>query len=123
VPTIASGGSHVSRFRTHAYTDAVTAPVQTRAEALARIGSCEVELRSMGVTSLQLFGSAGRDELTPTSDVDAVVEFDRPVGAFTFFDVRDFLARVLGRDVDLAMPEALRPWMRERVREDCVRAA
>jgi hypothetical protein len=53
----------------------------------------------MGVTSLQLFGSAGRDELTPTSDVDALVEFGRPVGAFTFVDGRDFLARVLGRDV------------------------
>jgi predicted nucleotidyltransferase len=98
-------------------------PVRTRAEALARIAACKANLRSMGVTSLQLFGSAGRDELTPASDVDALVEFERPVGAFAFMDVRDFLAGILGRDVDLVTPDAVRPWMRDRVRQDGVRAA
>lgn len=101
----------------------MTAPIRTRAEALARIAARESELRSMGVMSLELFGSAGRDELNPSSDVDALVEFDRPVGAFAFLDVRDFLVDVLGRDVDLVTPDALRPWMRDRVRQDCVRAA
>jgi uncharacterized protein len=101
----------------------MNSPVGTRAEALARIESCKADLRSMGVTSLQLFGSAGRDELTPSSDVDVLVEFERPVGAFAFLDVRDYLAGLLGRDVDLVTPDALRPWMRDRVRQDCVRAA
>jgi len=98
-------------------------PVRTRTEALARIAAREADLRSMGVTSLELFGSAGRDELTPSSDVDALIEFERPVGAFAFFDVREFLAALLGRNVDLVTPDALRPWMRDRVRQDCVRAA
>jgi hypothetical protein len=54
-----------SRLLTHPYTDAMNMPVRTRAEAVARIAACKADLRSMGVTSLQLFGSAGRDELTP----------------------------------------------------------
>ncbi|CAN5702561.1 hypothetical protein BH23DEI1_BH23DEI1_24870 [soil metagenome] len=58
----------------------MTAPVLTRAEALARIEARTAELRSMGVASLQLFGSAGRDELTRSSDVDVLVDFERPVG-------------------------------------------
>jgi len=37
-----------------------------------------------GVKSLALFGSVARDESTPASDVDLLVEFDRPI---TLFDL------------------------------------
>ncbi len=58
-----------------------------------------------------------------TSDVDVLVEFERPVGAFEFLDVKDLLADVLGRQVDLVTPEAVKPWMRDRVEREAVRAA
>ena len=35
-----------------------------------------------GVKSLALFGSVARDEATGISDVDLLVEFDRPTGLF-----------------------------------------
>ena len=35
-----------------------------------------------GVASLMLFGSVARDEATKTSDVDLLVEFNRPTGYF-----------------------------------------
>jgi predicted nucleotidyltransferase len=39
------------------------------------------ELREQfGVKSLALFGSVARDEATGTSDVDLLVEFERPIG-------------------------------------------
>ncbi len=41
--------------------------------------------KQYGVKSLALFGSVARDEATPASDVDLLVEFDRPVGLFGLF--------------------------------------
>ena len=35
--------------------------------------------KQFGVKSLQLFGSVARNEATSTSDVDLLVEFNRPV--------------------------------------------
>jgi uncharacterized protein len=43
------------------------------------------ELAGLGVKSLALFGSSARNEAGVGSDVDLLVEFDRPVGLFAFF--------------------------------------
>jgi predicted nucleotidyltransferase len=40
----------------------------------------QTELEDMGEKSLMLFGSVARDEATPESDVDILVEFTRPMG-------------------------------------------
>jgi len=39
--------------------------------------------------------------MTDENDVDLLVQFHRPVGAFEFLDLQGDLARVLGRRVDL----------------------
>ena len=47
------------------------------------------ELRQQfGVKTLSLFGSVARDEATSSSDVDLLVEFDRPVGYFGLFALK-----------------------------------
>ena len=46
-----------------------------------------------------------RDEAGPDSDVDALVEFDKPVGLFAFLGLKEYLEQILGRTVDL--PDAL----------------
>jgi uncharacterized protein len=75
-----------------------------------------------GVTSLRVFGSAGRDAMTDVSDVDILIEFDRPVGAFEFLDLQDELARTLGRPVDLVTPAAIKERMRARIEREAVDA-
>ena len=67
------------------------------------------ELRQQfGVKSLALFGSVARGEATETSDVDLLIEFERPVGLFHFFTVQRYLEDLLGvAQVDLVMPDAL----------------
>jgi predicted nucleotidyltransferase len=57
-----------------------------RAEALRIIASHEAELRARGVRSLSIFGSVARDQARPDSDVDLLVEMDRPVAYFELFD-------------------------------------
>jgi predicted nucleotidyltransferase len=55
-----------------------------RDEVLARLAAHWPELTERGVARLAVFGSVGRDEARADSDVDLLVEFDRPVGLFTF---------------------------------------
>jgi predicted nucleotidyltransferase len=75
------------------------------------------------VRSLSLFGSVARDEDSPTSDVDLLVEFDRPVGYFGLFALQDYLESLLGCKVDLGTPDSLKPRIREHVMGECVRVA
>jgi len=77
--------------------------------------------RQFGVKSLLLFGSVARDEATSSSDVDLLVEFNRPVGYFGLFALQDYLEKLLGCPVDLGTPDSLKPYIRERVMGEMVR--
>ena len=78
-------------------------------------------ITKFGVKSLQLFGSVARDEATPTSDVDLLVEFNRPVGYFGLFALQDYLEKLLGCPVDLGTPDSLKPYIKERVMGELIR--
>ena len=92
----------------------------TRNEILRILSEHRDDLVRLGVRSLALFGSAARNEAGLKSDVDLLVEFDRPVGLFQFIDVKEFLERVLGCPVDLGRPSSLHPRLRERVLREAV---
>ena len=74
-----------------------------------------------GVKTLLLFGSVARDEATSKSDVDLLVEFNRPVGYFGLFALQDYLEKLLGCPVDLGTPDSLKPNIRERVTKELIR--
>ena len=74
-----------------------------------------------GVKSLLLFGSVARNEATATSDVDLLVEFNRPVGYFGLFALQDYLEKLLGCSVDLGTPNSLKPYIRERIMGELIR--
>ena len=76
--------------------------------------------KEFGVKSLQLFGSVARDEATPSSDVDLLVEFNRPMGYFGLFSLQDYLENLLGCSVDLGTKNSLRPTIKENVMRDLV---
>ena len=100
-----------------------------RNESLKRYNSCmkqdvvvqilkqkKAELtKQFGVKSLLLFGSVARNEATARSDVDLLVEFNRPVGYFGLFALQDYLEKLLGCSVDLGTPDSLKPYIKERV--------
>jgi uncharacterized protein len=95
----------------------------TRTEALTKLGEVVDTLRDFHVLRLSLFGSVARNEAGANSDVDLLVEFDRPVGMFHFIRLQMFLEETLGRDVDLVTSAALRPELREEILHDAVQAA
>jgi uncharacterized protein len=71
--------------------------------------------KKFGVKSLSLFGSVARNEATIDSDVDLLVEFNRPVGYFGLFALQEYLEDLLGCSVDLGTPDSLKSYIRERV--------
>ena len=56
-----------------------------------------------GVKKIGLFGSYAKGQPDENSDIDLLVEFDRPIG-FRFFDLVDYLETALGRKVDILTP-------------------
>jgi predicted nucleotidyltransferase len=76
-----------------------------------------------GVKSLLLFGSVARNEATAASDVDLLVEFNRPTGYFGLFALQDYLEKLLGCPVDLGTPDSLKPYIKERIQGELIRVA
>jgi hypothetical protein len=61
------------------------------------------------VKELGVFGSVVRGEQKGTSDVDILVEFEKPIGFFTFLELEEYLSTLLGVKVDLVSKKALKP--------------
>lgn len=76
-----------------------------------------------GVKSLLLFGSVARNEATSASDVDLLVEFNRPMGYFGLFALQDYLEKLLSCPVDLGTPDSLKPYIKERIMGELIRVA
>ena len=78
--------------------------------------------RKFGVRVVGVFGSYARGEAGPASDVDLLVELERPLG-WELVDVKAYLEEVLGRPVDVITRGSLRksPRLRREVEEALVR--
>lgn len=94
----------------------------TREEAIRRLAASQPELATLGVRSLDLFGSVARGEAGPASDVDLLVDFDKPIGLFHFYRVQRRLEEILGCRVDLVMRDAVKRQLRDRIFAEAVRA-
>jgi len=73
------------------------------------------------VKRLGVFGSTARGEMSDTSDVDVLVEFEDGAreGLFDMVRMRDELSRLFGRKVDLATPAILEnPYRRSSILKD-----
>ena len=93
-----------------------------RDEVLEIIAEHRKPLQEMGVKSLNLFGSVARDEARPDSDIDFLVEFDRPGGLFQLLKVQYYLEDILNSSVDLGTKDALKEHLREPVLKDVIHA-
>ncbi|MYD10307.1 MAG: nucleotidyltransferase family protein [Chloroflexi bacterium] len=76
-------------------------------------------LRQAPIQRLSVFGSAARNELTPESDIDLLVEYDpdAAVGLFAIGGHLMDLQEIVGRKVDLITPNGLCKYIRDEVPE------
>lgn len=93
-----------------------------RDEVLTILAIHREKLQELGVKSLNLFGSVARNEALSDSDVDFLVEFNRPGGLFQLLQVQYYLEDILGCSVDLGTEDALREHLRKPVLKDIIRA-
>ncbi len=70
-----------------------------------------------GVKRIGLFGSYAKGTQAEDSDVDIVVEFERPIG-LKFVEFGDYLERILGKKTDILTPAGIEGIRIRRVAED-----
>ncbi len=80
------------------------------------------ELQRLGVRELTLFGSVARNEAGPRSDVDLLVEIERPMGLFGLLRIQHYIEQILGGiKVDLITKGAVLEDLSDNIMEDSVR--
>ena len=61
------------------------------------------------ISEIGVFGSYTRGEQEADSDIDILVSFDKPIGFIKFMRLEFYLSELLGRKVDLATKDSLKP--------------
>lgn len=72
-------------------------------------------LKAMGIVKAGLFGSAARDELRPSSDIDLLIETNGKLNLFEFVGLKQNLETRLARRVDLVEYSALKPSLKKKI--------
>lgn len=78
-------------------------------------------IRGFGVRRLGIFGSYVRGEQTEASDIDFLVEFERPTFK-NYFGLKFFLEKLYGCKVDLVFHDTIKPRIRNTILEETVYA-
>jgi predicted nucleotidyltransferase len=68
-----------------------------------------------GVREIGIFGSFARKENTKNSDIDILVELEKPMGFFKFIRLEREVSELLGARVDLVTKNALKPHIGQRI--------
>jgi predicted nucleotidyltransferase len=71
------------------------------------------------VNSIGLFGSIVRDDFSPTSDIDIIVDFSKPVGV-EFIDLADYIEAKLKKKVDLVSKNGLKPKYLQQIQSEII---
>jgi len=83
------------------------------------IADSREELRSeLGVIGIGIFGSVVRGDQGAGSDIDILVEFERPIGFVRFMRLEKRLAELVGMPVDLVTKKALKPHIGKRILQE-----
>ena len=81
---------------------------------------CSYLNQTYGVKNIGLFGSYSRGKERPDSDLDLLIEFERPIGFFKFIELEDYLTEKLGIKVELVTKDALKPLLRPQIMKDII---
>ncbi len=72
------------------------------------------------VRKIGIFGSYVRGEQNKKSDLDILVEFERPISLLKLVNLENFLADSIGIKVDVVTKEDIRHELKERILGDVV---
>ncbi len=88
---------------------------------ITAIKNSKPDLREQySVKTIGVFGSYIRGEQTKGSDLDILVEFEKPVSLFRFMDLEEHLEKMLGKKVDLVSKKALKPRIGKHILQEVI---
>ena len=93
----------------------------TRDDAILRLQQQAGALREMGATALYLFGSTGRDEARPTSDLDLFVDHGAGFSLLDLVGIQQLLEEELATAVDVTTRRSLHPQLKADIEQSAVR--
>lgn len=93
----------------------------TSDEILKKLEENRETIRSFGVRRLGIFGSYTRSEQSEASDMDFLVEFERPTFK-NYFGLKFFLEKLFDCKVDLVFHDTIKPRIRNTILEETVYA-
>ena len=74
--------------------------------------------REYGVTEIGIFGSYIRGEQNDNSDVDILIELEKPIGFVRFMQLVKNISDLLGIKVDLVTKKALKPFIGRKILQE-----
>lgn len=95
----------------------------TRERALSLLEAERQQFKRLGVEKIALYGSVARNEATPQSDVDVLVELaDAFLTLEGYMNLCFFLEELFGRQVDVTTFRSIKPHLRANALADAVYA-
>jgi uncharacterized protein len=70
--------------------------------------------KDYSVKQIGLFGSFADDSNTNESDIDLLVEFEKPIG-WKYFSLEIYLENIFGRKIDLVTKNALKEQIKDNI--------
>jgi uncharacterized protein len=87
----------------------------TKTDILSKLRELKPELyKQYAVCEIGLFGSFSDDSYTENSDIDILVELERPIG-WKIFTLEIYLEKVFGRKIDLVTKNALKEQIKDSI--------
>lgn len=87
----------------------------SKQEILNKLSELKHDLhKKYGVKSIGLFGSYSDNSYNEFSDVDILVEFEKPIG-WSFFNLESELEDNLGKKIDLVTIQALKSRIKDNI--------
>jgi predicted nucleotidyltransferase len=93
--------------------------IPTRQQILAVLSANDDMLKNQGVRRIGLFGSFARNQGRVRSDMDFLVEFERPTFD-NYMNLAFSLEKLFGRHVDLVTPDGLSSHIRPYIEKEVV---
>lgn len=89
--------------------------MMTKNDILSKLKELKPVLyKDYSVKEIGLFGSFSNDSGTEDSDIDILVELERPIG-WKYFTLEIYLEKIFGRKVDLVTKNALKEQLKESI--------
>ena len=86
-----------------------------KTEIITKLKELKPTLRQeYAVKKIGLFGSFSDNTATEASDIDILIELEKPIG-WKFFTLELFLQNVFGRKIDLVTKNAIKEQIKEQI--------